>query len=74
MSATTTRLPTSAPRTRDRDTGHPHHHARPEPKRPWIWALAESLAYAGAAFDPAAALAAGRLARIRDQELHTGRG
>jgi hypothetical protein len=33
----------------------------------------ESLAYAGAAFNPAAALAARRLARLRDQELHTSR-
>jgi hypothetical protein len=35
-------------------------------------ALVEALAYAGAAVDPAAALAATRLARLRDQEL--GRG
>ena len=40
------------------------------PKRTWIWTQVESLAYAGAAFDPAAALAARRLARIRDEELH----
>ena len=72
MSAATTSPPTTAPRTRDRDTGHSHH-PRPEPKRPWTWALLESLAYAGAAFDPAAALAARRLARIRDQELQTAR-
>ena len=76
MSTTTATasLPTSAPHTRDRDAGDAHDHSRPEPKRPWTWALLESLAYAGAAFDPAAALAAQRLARIRDQELHTGRG
>jgi len=72
MSATTTSPSTTAPRTRDRDAGHPHH-PRPEPERPWTWALLESLAYAGAAFDPAAALAARRLARIRDQELQTAR-
>ena len=43
------------------------------PGRPsWVWALVEALAYAGAAVDPAAALAATRLARLRDQEL--GRG
>ncbi|HEV3497545.1 MAG TPA: hypothetical protein VHA34_14455 [Actinomycetes bacterium] len=41
-------------------------------KRSWVWALVEALAYAGAAVDPAAALAATRLARLRDQEL--GRG
>jgi hypothetical protein len=29
-------------------------------KRSWIWTLVESLAYAGAVFDPAAALAARR--------------
>jgi hypothetical protein len=74
MSAATISPPTTAPRTRDRDTAHLQHPSRPEPKRPWTWALLESLAYAGAAFDPAAALAAQRLARIRDQELHTGRG
>ena len=68
MSAATTSPPITAPRTRDRN------HAHPEPKRPWTSALLESLAYAGAAFDPAAALAARRLARLRDQELHTGRG
>jgi hypothetical protein len=33
-----------------------------------IWALVEALAYAGAAIDPAAALAGQRLARIRDEE------
>jgi hypothetical protein len=33
----------------------------------------EALAYAGAAFDPAAALAARRWARIRDEELRSGR-
>jgi hypothetical protein len=71
MSAATISPPSTASRTRDRDTGHPH--PRPEAKRPWTWALLESLAYAGAAFDPAAALAARRLARIRDQELHTRR-
>jgi hypothetical protein len=33
----------------------------------------EALANAGAAFDPAAALAARRWARMRDEELHAGR-
>ena len=68
MSVATTSPPTTTPRTGD----HPHHPG-PEAKRPWTWALLESLAYAGAAFDPAAALAARRLARIRDQELQTAR-
>ena len=44
-----------------------------ETGRSWLWTLVEALAYAGAAFDPAAALAAQRLARIRDEELG-GRG
>jgi hypothetical protein len=44
------------------DLGH-------EPRRSWVWTLVEALAYAGAAFDPAAALAARRLARVRDEEL-----
>jgi hypothetical protein len=51
---------------RDRDRG-------PE-RRSWVWALVEALAYAGAAVDPAAALAATRLARIRDQQLGRGQG
>ena len=70
MSATTISPPASASRTRDRDAGHLRRHPSPEPRRHWTWALLESLAYAGAAYDPAAALAARRLARIRDQELH----
>ena len=41
-------------------------------RRSWYWALVEALAYAGAALDPAAALAATRLARIREQELGHG--
>jgi hypothetical protein len=41
--------------------------------RSWTWALVEVLANAGAAFDPAAALAARRWARLRDEELHHGR-
>jgi hypothetical protein len=43
------------------------------PERSWVWALVEALAYAGASFDPSAALAARRLAGIRDQELRRGR-
>jgi hypothetical protein len=43
------------------------------PERSWVWALVEALAYAGASLDPAAALAARRLAGIRDQELRRGR-
>ena len=33
----------------------------------------EALAYAGASFDPTAALAARRFARVRDEELRRGR-
>jgi hypothetical protein len=33
----------------------------------------EALAYAGASFDPTAALAAQRFARVRDEELGRGR-
>jgi hypothetical protein len=68
MSAITVGSPARIPTTQDRevadqaDRGH-------QPSRTWIWTLVESLAYAGAAFDPAAALAARRLARIRDEEL-----
>jgi hypothetical protein len=52
-----------------RDADHVHaDHARGT-QRSWAWALVEALAYAGAAVDPSAALAATRLARIREQEL-----
>jgi hypothetical protein len=44
-----------------------------EPERSWVWTLVEALAYAGASLDPSAALAARRLAGIRDQELRRGR-
>jgi hypothetical protein len=47
---------------RERETG-----------RPWLWTLVEALAYAGASFDPTAALAARRLARLRDEELRRAR-
>jgi hypothetical protein len=63
-----------SPAILDHDAAHSDQDPRPEPKRTWIWSLVESLAYAGAAFDPAAALAARRLARIRDQELGHGVG
>jgi len=72
MTTVTVSSPTSAPAFRDRDAAD-HLDRRPEPKRSWTWALVESLAYAGAAFDPAAALSAQRLARIREQELGHGR-
>jgi hypothetical protein len=68
ITAITADSPARTPTIQDRevadqaDRGH-------EPRRAWIWTLVEALAYAGAAFDPAAALAARRLARIRDEEL-----
>ena len=73
MSAITANSPAHTPTIQDRevadqaDRGH-------EPRRTWVWTLVEALAYAGAAFDPAAALAAQRLARIRDQELRRPTG
>jgi hypothetical protein len=74
MSTITASSPTSAPAFRGRAAAdHPDRDRRPEPKPSWIWTLVESLAYAGAAFEPAAALAAQRLARIRDEELRHGR-
>jgi hypothetical protein len=44
-----------------------------ETGRSWLWTLVEALAYAGASFDPTAALAARRFARLRDEELRQGR-
>ena len=73
MSAITTNSPARTPTIQDRevadqaDRGH-------EPRRTWVWTLVEALAYAGAAFDPAAALAARRLARVRDEELRRRTG
>jgi hypothetical protein len=73
VSAITADSPAHTPTIKDRevadqaDRGH-------EPRRTWIWTLVEALAYAGAAFDPAAALAAQRLARIRDEELRRPTG
>jgi len=74
MSTVIASPPTNTPRIGDRDTaGHRNHDRRPEATPSWFWTLVKSLAYAGAAFDPAAALAAQRLAHLRDQELQTGR-
>jgi hypothetical protein len=73
MSVATASTPTAAPALRDRATAErpDRHH---QPRRSWVWTLVESLAYAGASTDPTAALAARRLARIRDEELRRGRG
>ena len=69
MSAITTASPARIPTIQDREVGDQADRGL-QPRRSWIWTLVESLAYAGAAFDPAAALAARRLARLRDEELH----
>ncbi len=69
MSAIATGSPARIPTIQDREVADQADRGL-RPKRTWIWTLVESLAYAGAAFDPAAALAARRLARIRDEELH----
>jgi hypothetical protein len=59
---------TYAPAVQDRDAAdHLHDDRRPRPSK--LWVLLEALAYAGAAIDPAAALAARRFARVRDEEL-----
>jgi hypothetical protein len=69
MSAIATGSPARIPTVQDREAaGQADRGLQPRWTR--IWTLVESLAYAGAAFDPAAALAARRLARIRDEELH----
>ena len=52
----------SADLDRERETG-----------RSWLWNLVEALADAGASYDPTAALAARRLARLRDEELRRAR-
>ena len=73
MSAITADSPAHTPTIQDRevadqaDRGH-------ERRRTWFWTLVEALAYAGAAFDPAAALAARRLALVRDEELRRPAG
>ncbi len=72
MSVATASTPTAAPALRDRATAaEPPDH---QPSRSWLWTLVESLASAGASIEPTAALAARRLARIRDEELRRGRG
>ena len=70
MSLTVANPSTLTPTIENRDaTDHLEH----ERQSSWFWTLVEALAYAGAAFDPAAALAARRFARIRDEELSHGR-
>jgi hypothetical protein len=72
MSLITTGPPTQAPAIPDLEAaGHADHRRHPKPSR--ISVLLEALAYAGAAFDPASALAAQRFASLRDEELRHGR-
>jgi hypothetical protein len=71
MSLVTTAPPTRTAATPDPEAaGHADHRRDPKPSR--ISVLLEALAYAGAAFDPASALAAQRFARLRDEELRHG--
>jgi hypothetical protein len=70
MSLVATDRPTRAPAARDHAAAD-HRDRDREPSRLSI--LLEALAYAGAAVDPTAALAARRFARIRDEELGRGR-
>jgi hypothetical protein len=72
MSVVTASSPTRASALGNRETAG-HGGRDHEPKRSWIWTLVEALAYAGASVDPTEALAAQRLARIRDEELRRGR-
>jgi len=67
VSAITANSPAHTPTIQDREVADQADRGQ-ERRRTWVWTLVEALAYAGAAFDPAAALAARRLAGIRDQE------
>jgi|RhiMetdeSRZDD1v2_1073273.scaffolds.fasta_scaffold107882_3 hypothetical protein len=72
MSSLIANSPAQAPAVRGHDAAD-HADFDRGPFRSRIWVLVEALAYAGAAFDPAAALAAHRFAQLRDQELRDGR-
>jgi hypothetical protein len=69
MSLAATDRPTPAPATRDHVADRPARDRKPSR----LSVLLEALAYAGASFDPTAALAARRFARIRDEEIRRGR-
>jgi hypothetical protein len=71
MTTLTAISPAGAPGGRDNETEPTARDRGGKPSR--IPLLLEALAYAGAAIDPAAALAAQRFARIRDQERDNGR-
>jgi hypothetical protein len=69
--------PTHAPAFRDRveDQTHDIHDRNDPPARPSkLWALLESLAYAGVFIDPTGALMAQRLRNARAQEARRAQG
>jgi hypothetical protein len=69
MSLAATDRPTLALATRDHVADRPARDRKPSR----LSVLLEALAYAGASFDPTAALAARRFAQIRDEEIRRGR-
>jgi hypothetical protein len=73
MSLVTTDSPTRDRAIQDHDAADHADRGHREPRPSRISVLLEALAYAGASIDPAAALAAQRFARIRDQERRRGR-
>jgi hypothetical protein len=73
MSLVTADSPTRDPAIQDYDAADHADGGHREPRPSRISVLLEALAYAGASIDPAAALAAQRFARIRDQERRHGR-
>jgi hypothetical protein len=73
MSSLTASSPTRPAAFRDDAAVPADLHRERETGRSWLWSLVEALAYAGASFDPTAALAARRFARVRDEELRRGR-
>jgi hypothetical protein len=72
MSLVTTNAPARVTAIHGDDAADHTDHGRWS-ERSWVWTVVEALAYAGASVDPTAALAAQRLARIRDQERRHGR-
>lgn len=73
MSSLIASSPTRRPAVRDDAAVSADLDREHETGRSWLWNLVEALAYAGASYDPTAALAARRLARLRDEELRRAR-